>query len=260
VKPWVDEIIVVDMYSEDRTVEIAKAFDARVFYHARLGFADPARAYAASQASGEWILMLDADEMTPFPLSMKLREMSRINAADVVMIPWVNFFFGQPLQHTGWGPHQDKHPRFFKAGFLQLDAEIHNFLKPMPNARLLELPYVPGQAMVHFSYTDIAQFIEKMNRYTGIEAQQVFEQGERVGLFQGLVRAARGFFRRYIKLSGYRDGWRGFYLSLFWAFYKLLVFAKLTEIREIGPREGTVTQYHAEAERILAEYHNVQNS
>jgi glycosyltransferase involved in cell wall biosynthesis len=260
VKPWVDEIIVVDMYSEDRTVEIAKAFDARVFYHTRLGYADPARAYAVSQASGEWILMLDADEITPLSLSQKLREISRTNVADVVIIRRLNFMFGQPLQHTGWGPYQDKHPRFFKAGFVQLDDEIHNFLKPIPKARLLELPYIPGQTIVHFNYLDIAQFIEKMNRYTSIEARQVFEQGEQVAPFQGLVRAARGFFRRYVKLSGYRDGWRGFYLSLFWAFYRLVVFAKLTEIREVGPREATIAHYQAEAERILTEYHNAENS
>jgi hypothetical protein len=93
-------------------MEIANTFDARVFYHTWLGYADPACAYAVLQASGEWILMLDADEMTPFPLSHKLREISRTSAADVVMIPWLDFIFGQPLQRGGWGPYQDKHRAF----------------------------------------------------------------------------------------------------------------------------------------------------
>jgi hypothetical protein len=141
-----------------------------------------------------------------------------------------------------------------------LDDEIHNFMKPDPKARFLELPYLPGQAVVHFNYVDITHFLEKMNRYTNIEAQQLYDRGERVSQLQGLVRAARGFFRRYVKLRGYRDGWRGFYLSLFWAFYRLVAFAKLTEIREVGPREATIAHYQAEAERILAEYHNAETS
>src|ERR1035437_3052148 len=65
-KYLVDEIIVCDMHSEDKTVEIAKSLNAKVFYHEKMGYADPARYYAISQATCEWVLVLDADErMTP---------------------------------------------------------------------------------------------------------------------------------------------------------------------------------------------------
>src|SRR5450759_1251360 len=69
VQDWVDEIVVVDMHSEDATRDIAKQYGARVFLHERLGYADPARAFALEQAVGDWILLIDADELIPAPLS-----------------------------------------------------------------------------------------------------------------------------------------------------------------------------------------------
>jgi glycosyltransferase involved in cell wall biosynthesis len=65
VQDWVDEIVVVDMHSDDKTVEIAEAFGARIFTHERVGYADPARAFAFARATGDWILILDADELVP---------------------------------------------------------------------------------------------------------------------------------------------------------------------------------------------------
>src|SRR5262245_29586580 len=73
VRPWVDEIIVVDMCSEDRTVEIARSFGAKTFPHEPLGYCEPARAFALGQATQPWVLILDADEMVPAPLSRALR-------------------------------------------------------------------------------------------------------------------------------------------------------------------------------------------
>jgi glycosyltransferase involved in cell wall biosynthesis len=67
VKPWVDEIVVVDMHSSDATRTIAENFGAKVFLHEPLGYADPARAFAVAQATGDWILMLDADRLGTDP-------------------------------------------------------------------------------------------------------------------------------------------------------------------------------------------------
>ena len=72
VKPRVDEVVVVDMMGGDRTVEIA-ALGAKVFNHPRVDFVEPARATAVGYAGGEWIMILDADEMIAFPLSSRLR-------------------------------------------------------------------------------------------------------------------------------------------------------------------------------------------
>lgn len=254
VQPWVDEIVVVDMYSDDRTVEIAREFGAKVFFHERVGFADPARAFALEQASGDWILILDADELIPLPLSRALLGIACSGSADAVGIPRLNYMLGAPLMHTNCGPHQDTIPRFFKKHHLRTTSTIHEFLHVVPGSRALTLRFEPGLAIVHFTYLDSQQFMEKLNRYTSIEAQQAFERGERITPVGALAKAAKHFVGRYIIGRGFQDGWRGLYISLFYTFYKIVAAAKLQELTALGPRERIESQYRQEAEEIVKAY------
>jgi glycosyltransferase involved in cell wall biosynthesis len=254
VQPWVDEIVVVDMYSDDRTVDIAREFGAKVFFHERMGFVEPARPFAVAKATGDWILLLDADELVPFPLSQRLLAIAQGDRADLVRIPWLNYLLGAPLMHTGWGPTQDPHMRFFKRGFLQASPQIHSPLLPRSGGRVLVIPYEPACAILHFNYLDSADFLERLNRYTSIEAQQAFERGERATPVGVLIKAAKGFGLHFIKRRGFRDGWRGFYLSLFMSFYRIVTAAKLQELTALGPRELIESRYRQEAEKILKAY------
>jgi (heptosyl)LPS beta-1,4-glucosyltransferase len=254
VKPWVDEIIVVDMHSDDRTAEIAHSFGAEVYFHDRLGFADPARAFAASKATGEWILILDADELIPQPLSHTLIAVACEGSADVVSIPRLSYYFGAPMMHAGSGPERCRQLRFFKRSSLTLTGDVHNYAHPVPGSRLLPLPYMPGQAIIHFPFVDYSDWAERMNRYTTIEACQLQARGRRANAFRALAKSLRVFLDLYIRDKGYRDGWRGLYFSLGSAFYVVAVHAKLTQLLLAGPRERTVVSYQAEAERILGGY------
>ncbi len=258
VKYWVDEMVVVDMHSDDATVRIAREHGARVFMHERLAYADPARAFALAQATGDWIMVLDADELVPYRLSRRLREVAAADEVDVVSIPWRNYLLGAPLDHTGWGPGQDRHRRFFRRGFVSARPDIHDYLHAEPGARVLDLPVEPGLAVVHFNYRDVTQFVEKLNRYTTIEAAGASTSGRRGGSGLALLQAAREFARRYVRRAGYRDGWRGFYLSALMAMYRLVVAAKLEELRRNGPAEAVDEAYREIAERILAEYSDPQ--
>ena len=254
IQAWVDEIVVVDMHSSDATRAVAESFGAKVFLHEPLSYADPARAFAVEQATGDWILLLDADEVVPLPLSERLLEVARRDEADVVVIPWLNYLLGAPLRRTGWGPAQDRHERFFRRGSVATGPRIHAFLEVQPSARVLELPYSEGMAVVHFNYLDVHHFLEKLNRYTDIEAER-----QRVDLKAGSVihassRALREFVSRYVRARGYRDGWRGFYLSALMATYKMVVAAKAREWQVNGDRQAVEAAYEAEAEKVLAAY------
>jgi|SRR5579875_1462939 len=252
---WVDEIIVVDMHSTDRTVDIARTFGAKVYLHKPENFVEPARAFAISLPTGDWIIMLDADEVVPEPLSRKLVEIAH-NSTDVdaVKIPWLNYLLGAPLGHTGWGPQQDKHIRFFKRGSVSADSAIHSSLKPKPGARILDLPYQKDHAIVHFNYLNTAQFIEKLNRYTSIEAKQAIERGERASYVTAFKRATKEFLWRYFKARGCLDGWRGFYLSAFMSFYRITLAAKLQELHVNGPRDLVESNYRSVAENLVNQY------
>jgi len=251
---WVDEIIVVDMHSNDRTADVARSFGAKVYLHRGPGFDYAPRAFALGQAKTEWVLVLDADELVPVNLSRDLRQLADSGEIDVALIPRVNYLLGAALRETGWGPAQDPQMRFFRNGFVIGTSQAHQDFKPVENARIKVLSYSGHNAIIHFNYVDSAQFIDKLNRYTTIEARQAFERGQRTKPLGAALSGAREFAFRYIKAKGFRDGWRGFYLSFFMAFYRIAVAVKLQELHSVGPREDVEALYRQEAERILAPY------
>ena len=254
VQPWADEIIVVDMHSQDRTVEIARSFGAKIHLHPGPGFDYAPRAFALKQAGSEWIMVLDADELVPVDLSRDLRRLADSGEADVVLIPRVNYLLGAALRETGWGPAQDPQPRFFRNGFVIGSSQAHRDFEPVPNARIKKLSYSGQNAIIHFNYVDSSQFIDKLNRYTSIEARQAFDRGQRVPPWRAARQGIREFLSRYLRAHGFRDGWRGFYLSAFMSFYRIAFAVKLQELHAVGPREDVEALYRQEAERILAVY------
>ncbi len=254
VRTWADEIIVVDMHSDDRTIEVAREYGAKLYFQDRIAAFDGARAFAVSQATGDWIFLLDADEMIPHPLSVKLMQIASDDTADVVIVSRLNYLLGGPLWHTGWGPHQDGHPRFFKKDKIDLNPRIHSFIHPAQGSRVLTLPYQGKMAFHHFNYVDCAHFLEKLNRYTSIEAQQAFERTENASCAKTILKTAAEFANRYLRKQGWRDGWRGFYLSGFMAMYRWATYAKLRELHATGGQNKISEKYHDAAEEIVASY------
>lgn len=254
VRPWADEIIVVDMHSDDRTVEIAREYGAKVYFHERISAFDGARAFAIAQATGNWVFLLDADEMIPRSLSKRLLQIASADATDVVILPRLNYLLGSPLRHTGWGPYQDRHPRFFRKDRVDLSPRIHAFIRPVSGARTTLLPNDERLAFHHFNYLDCAHFLEKLNRYTTIEAEQALARGERSGVAKTALRALCEFMYRYLYKGGYLDGWRGFYLSGFMAMYGFATSAKLQELRSGGDRSKVIEKYRNYAEELIDGY------
>ena len=257
---WANEIIVVDMYSEDSTVSIAESYGAKVLFHEKMGFADPARAFAIASASGDWIFMLDADEMVPEALSIRLIEIATNDLADIVNISWANYLLGKRLRYSGWGGSQERHMRFFRKGFLISTDEIHNFLKPLSGARIHTLPATDDFSVYHFNYVNSEHFINKLNRYTTIEAEQAYVRSENAGYFIVIYKSIKDFAVRFIVKQGYKDGWRGFILSLYMSMYQIVKYGKLWELREAGNAEDIRTIYVKEAERLLLSYERSKKS
>lgn len=251
---WADEILVVDMHSEDRTVEIAEQYGAKVYMHPKMNFSEPAREFAIGKASGEWVLILDADEMVPKELSVKLIQLATEHSADAFNIPRLNYVLGEPMFYTGFGPDQDTAIRFFRKEMVILCSRIHRFISALPDARVKTLPYEDNLAIIHFSYTDIIQIIDKFNRYTTIEAQQAFELGEKANTVRALLHVFWEFTNRYVRKKGYRDGWRGLYFSGFMSSYRWITYGKLQELHSNGRKEEIVEGYRRVAHGIAASY------
>jgi glycosyltransferase involved in cell wall biosynthesis len=251
---WADEIIVVDMFSDDHTVEIAESFGAKIFFHERKGSADPARAFAEERATGDWIIALDADEIIPFELSQALVKIAEDGSADICYLSRLNYFAGFPLLHTGWGPAQDRLARFYRRGsFIHLSS-IHTHPRPKQDRRVLELEYQPGLAIVHFNYLNVSHCVSKLDRYTDIEAIQSIQKNQSMRAADMLLRPLWEFANRYLRLQGFRDGWPGFYYSCLMAFYRMTQAMKLREIHLSGSAEVVREKYQIMAEEYLSLY------
>src|SRR3989344_1582000 len=148
---WADEVVIIDDGSTDATLEIlrnTKMKDERVkiFHHKSGGYVEPARNFAISKASGDWILILDADEEIPETLAVRLKnvttEMQQIN---YVEIPRKNIIFGKWMKASMWWP--DYQIRFFKKGVVTWRNEIHS--KPGVTGEGIKLDDEERWAIVH---------------------------------------------------------------------------------------------------------------
>jgi glycosyltransferase involved in cell wall biosynthesis len=253
---WADDIVLIDNYSDDKTVEIATKYTDRIFYVERTGLAEQARKFAVDQALNEWVLIVDADEMVPQEMKQKLEFIVTEDIGDVVSIPHNNYFFGNKMERTGWGPHQDTHYRFYKKSHVNLSEKVHSEPEISEQSRIFKIEN-PDEGFVHFNYFDVEQFIEKMNRYTSIEAEGLFASGDDLNSRQLLLRVFEEFKLRYISFKGYKEGFTGLSMSLMMAAYRLTVLMKLKLMRNYGSKKPGVEvrkDYQKIADEIIKNY------
>lgn len=255
---WADEIVLVDMYSDDNTIEIAREYTDKIFFHKRIGYADPARQFALEQVSNEWVLMIDADEMVTRELANKLLSISLEGRLDAIWVPRENYFFGKKIINTGWGALKDKQMRFFRKNAIRYTEKIHDFVNIEKNAIVYTISD-PSYSIIHFNYVDIEHFIDKLNRYTTIEAKHKYNSNVRESLLKSLIGMVFEFIKRYFLYKGYKDGFEGFYLSLFMSFYKLASDAKFHLMKKYNvenTKDAISTEYNKKAAEIIDKYKN----
>jgi glycosyltransferase involved in cell wall biosynthesis len=239
-RPWCDEVIVVDQHSEDDTARIAEEMGATVYQHDRTGgIADPARRFAVSKATGDWVFILDADEMIPPSLATHLRELIEPDPdIDVVLVPRANLILGRWIRHGNNWP--SRHARFFRPGSLLMTDRIHKSIAPAPGTRRHKLAADPALAIWHFPGGNLSDLVRKVDRYTDIEARQAYASGRRVNSPRELLpEALRYFWRQYVRGRGYRDGTMGLAVAITRTYYRVLTAAKLYELpRKKARAEG----------------------
>lgn len=230
---WTDEIIVCDMYSEDNTVVIARKLGAKVVFHKRTDYVEPARNFAISQATSPWIFILDADEEIPSTLNKKLQDIANEDKYDFVEIPRKNIIFGKWMKASNWWP--DYHIRFFKKGSVAWKDEIHS--KPEVSGKGLTLETSGELAIIHYHYASVFQFIERLNRYSTIQVKELKKSGYKFK-WQDLIYKPLGeFLSRFFANRGFEDGLHGLALGLLQASSFLVMYLKLWETEKFKQQE-----------------------
>lgn len=222
IQNFADEIVVVDLNSNDETNRVLELFKVNVYKHKRVPYADPIRNWAISKAKGDWILMLDPDEQVPESLINKLKDFIKSDKSqkyNAVNIPFKNIFWGKWISHTNFWP--DKHLRFFRKNTLSWQNEIHSY--PKVEGLVLELESSVEYAIVHFGYYKRADFFQKQMKYAAIHAESLKKRGRGFSLWRVIWMPLREFLARFIKHQGYLDGFDGLYLVISLMIYQVMV-------------------------------------
>lgn len=221
--PTVAELLVVDMHSSDDTIEIARTHGAMVLEVEDVGFVEPARAIALAAAEQPWILIVDADEALPAAAQNWIPSLLAEERHHIFALPRRNMIFGKPLGNTGWWP--DYQVRLFRKGTVRWSSQIH--AKPEMTDEPFELPATEEYAISHLNYQHIAQFIDRMNHYTTIEAEQGIVGSTNSD--QWLLLQLREVFSRLGVFEGWRDKEQGLAASMLQSFYPLVTSLKRWE-------------------------------
>ncbi len=219
---WADEIVVVDSGSTDDTVRIAQQYTPHVEVRDWAGYG-PQKNYAASRASHDWILSVDADERITLPLAAEIRSlMARGPAVHGYRLPRVSYYLGRWIRSTDWYP--DLHLRLYdRRAARWTERKVHESVEVEGPVEKLR-----GE-MLHYPYRDMSEHLAKIDRYTTLTAEQWTAEGRRATPFHAFIYPQLAFFRNYILRGGFRDGQTGLLVSLLNSYYVFLKYAKLLE-------------------------------
>jgi len=220
---WADEIVVVDSQSTDETVAVAKRYTKRVVVREWPGYVAQ-KNYAASLATNDWILSLDADErVTPALAGEIQRLLAAEPDATAYRIPRVNWHLGRWVRTTDWYP--DYQTRLYDRRAAEWTGQhVHEAVAVRGRCSQLQ-----GE-LQHYAYRNIADHLETIDRYTTLAARQMHESGRRASAFDIVGHPPLAFLRNYVAKGGFRDGTSGFMISALNSYYVFLKFAKLWEL------------------------------
>jgi glycosyltransferase involved in cell wall biosynthesis len=223
---WAPQRVVIDDSSTDRTVEIARAKGARVVNHPLENFAAQ-RDFALEAVDTDWVLFVDADERVTPALAEEVRQV--LGGSDTHRyagwwIPRHNFMLGHRMRGGGWYP--DHQLRLLRRTSARYDPShpVHEIVDLNGEVGYLDNHFV------HYNYDTVAQFRSKMRRYTVFEAQILHEQGVRLRPWSLVSMPLREFWRRFVRLNGYRDHVYGLLFCGLMGWYTFITYKQLSRL------------------------------
>ena len=201
---WVDEIVVVDSHSQDKTVDICKSKNCKIILTDWLGFG-ATKAFAVDSAANNWILSIDADEIVSEELKkdiLKLLENPKFNS---YLIKRKSYYLGKLINYCGW--NNDYPLRLFNKQFGNFNNKsVHESVIIEGERGKLLAP------IFHFTYPTISSHINKINRYSQLAAEALINSEKKYSVTAALFFGLNKFLKMYFLKFGFLDGREGFLL------------------------------------------------
>jgi len=214
-----DEIVVVDCGSNDRTREAAEKLGARVLESQWRGFAGQ-KNYAASEASHDWILSIDADEAVSEALEAEIWQIKKSGPQfDGYTMPRLARYLGRWILHSGWYPDRkvrlyDRRKARWIGDFVHESVRVEG-----------KIGHLKGN-LLHYTCDTLSEHLRTMDRYTTLAAEEMVALGRKVRWQDLVLDPPWTFLRTYILKAGFLDGWEGLTIAYMSAFYNFLKYSK----------------------------------
>ena len=229
---WADEVLLVDSYSTDDTLQIARRYPVRVLQRP---FDDYSRQrnWAIEQAAQPWVLMLDADERIPADLQQELTQLLKASPGHpAYKIRRKNFFMGREVRYSGW--QNDAVIRLFdKSQCRYSDKQVHEELV-VPGGNIGKLRH----QMLHYTYRSLPHFLDKWNQYSWLSAQDKAKKTGKVTIFHLAVKPMVRFLKQYFLKLGILDGRVGFIIAYLSASSVFMRYLKIWRLQEENQSEA----------------------
>ncbi|MGC8604299.1 MAG: glycosyltransferase family 2 protein [Desulfomonilaceae bacterium] len=226
---FADEIVVVDSGSSDKTLEICRSYGAKIFHQKWLGYVAQ-KQYAMEQASCDWILSLDADEMIPEETQLEIAKELSTNDLEIkaFSFPRLSWYLNRWIRHGGWFP--DRKIRLIRRGHARwVGHALHEKLEVNGNVKHLKSP------IIHYVYRNISDQITTIDSFSTVFASRRKSRFPRIYLSLGLLHSVAKFFECAIWKLGVLDGAPGLIIAVNSAFYVFLKHAKTWESSVLHP-------------------------
>jgi glycosyltransferase involved in cell wall biosynthesis len=226
---WADEIVVIDSFSTDRTVEISEKLEAKVVQVQFEGFGK-LRMAGIEHTSHDWIFSIDSDERcTPEAKEEILFAIKSENSKDIYFMPRRNIFMGKKIRFCGWYPNY-RQPQLFRRGNMTYEAKdlVHEDYIINGTVGHLKKP------ILQIPFLNISEIMQKMDRYSELGAEKLIDKKKKCPSYLNIfLRSIWTFIRIYILRLGILDGWAGFiiaFCNMEGTFYRYVKFKELLRI------------------------------
>lgn len=224
---FADEIVVVDSFSRDRTVEIATPLATRVLQHEYVNSATQ-KNWALPQLAHRWALIVDADERVSEPLREEIRGLLASGPADAgYVVRRLNHFHGKPIRHGGWG--RDRVLRLFDRERARYeDRDVHAEVEVAGSVAELR------GFLLHDTFNGFGEYLEKVERYSRWGADNLYRRGRRAHVGDLVLRPPFRFAKRYLLQGGFLDGVEGLMITGLDTWSVFLKYARLWEKQRLN--------------------------
>jgi (heptosyl)LPS beta-1,4-glucosyltransferase len=215
-------VVFLDRRTVDNTAALARQAGAEVL---EATFEDFAQFHneAMAQVEAEWVFFVDADERVTPELALEVQGVLAAGGPEVLWwVPRHNIIFGRLTRGAGWYP--DYQARLLRRARVRWERPVHEVAVADGPEGYLQHP------LIHYNYTDLADFMARQERYTTIDAAILRAQGVRPRFYSPYSQAVRHFWWRFVTLRGWQDGLHGLRLSLLMAYYEAVKYRKLARM------------------------------